>query len=311
MRIKQLSHSVFIGLFFSLSGGLADADVSLVLGYEGMARYASAVSSADSPNREVLADEHIYSVYFDRCSGEGNRRSMSRQFLNTPVEDVSALTEVIEQIQQSDAIERIREAADTSTELLPIDSLTICVFAVPPDSGMADFVANTFNGVFGFVESPGVLWMQLLPTEGWLDEIYPGFAHEYYHAAAHPDNPMGTNRITLLDMLINEGGADSFAAILYPDFVASWTRAISLEQEIELWPRVRQALNTSDFAVIQDYLYGDGESIPDQAGYTIGFQIVQGYLAANPNDPPIVWSRVDPQVVLDESGYSDRVAVDR
>ncbi|MEM7504133.1 MAG: DUF2268 domain-containing putative Zn-dependent protease [Pseudomonadota bacterium] len=311
MRIKQFFYSVVLGLCLPFSSAPADAEIALVLGYEGMARYASAVSSADSPDRGALADEHIYSAYFDRCSGEGNRRSMSRETLSTPAEDVSALSEVIKQIQQSDAIERIQDAANTANELLPIDELTICVFAVPPDSGMADFVVNTFNGVFGFVESPGVLWMQLLPTEGWLDEIYPGFAHEYYHAAAHPDNPMGTNEITLLDLLVNEGGADSFAAILYPDFVPSWTRAISLEQEIELWPRVQRALNTNDFAVIQDYLYGDGESIPDQAGYTIGFQIVQGYLAAHPDDPPIVWSRVDPKVVLDESGYTDRVALDQ
>ncbi len=311
MRVKQFALTLIAGLCLSTGGTLADTDITLVLGYEGMARYASAADSVDLSGRGALANEHIYSPYFDQCSGEGDRRSMSRQILSSPADDVSALRDVIREIERSDALDRIQEAATAAMELLPIDELTVCVFAVPPDSGMADFIAGTFNGVFGFVESPGVLWMQFLPTEGWLDEIYPGFAHEYFHAAAHPDNPMGTNEITLLDLLVNEGGADSFTAILYPEFVPSWTRAISLEQEITLWPSVRQELGSKDFGVIQDFLYGDGESIPDQAGYTIGFQIVQGYLKANPDDPPIVWSRVDPRVVLDESGYADRVSADR
>ena len=307
LRIPTQLSAVVVASIMTINAA-ADDTVKFVLGYDGLAAYANAVASASEPDRNALFRDLVHSTYFDDCSGDGGRRAMSRQYLSTPPEDVAALADVVQQIQQSDALDRIRRAASESIELLPIDSLTVCVFVVPPDSDMAGFVIDVFRGVFGFSETPGVLWLQLIPTDGWLDEIFPGFSHEYFHAAAHPDNPMGTADITLLDMLFNEGGADSFTALLYPDFVPSWTQAITLEQEIELWPFVRENMNSGDMGLIQNVLYGNGEDIPNQAGYTIGYQIVQGYLAAHPDDPPLVWSRVDPKTVLAESGYADRVA---
>ena len=284
------------------------AEIEFVHGYKGMAKYARAVLSNANADRDALNDEYVYAKYFDSCSGDTDRRAMSKSILSTSSGDAEALLNVIGEIEGSGFFENIEKAVVDSTSLLPIDKLTVCIFALPPDSGMADFVISEFNGVFGFSESPGVLWIQLLPTDGWLDEIFPAFSHEYFHAAAHPDNPMGTNQITLLDMLINEGGADSFTALLYPEFVPSWTSAISLQQEKELWPMLHGRLDSSDFGLIQDVLYGNGNDIPRQSGYTIGYQIVQGYLAAHPDDPPIVWSRVDPSEILAESGYDLRVA---
>lgn len=289
------------------SAQVSGAEITYVHGYKGMAEYARAVLSSTDADRDALNEQYVYSRYFHPCSGDASRRAMSRQILNMAAGDAVALLSVIEEIEKSSFLENIEKAAADSTNLLPIDELTVCIFALPPDSDMADFVVNEFNGVNGFSESPGVLWLQLLPTDGWLDEIFPAFSHEYYHAAAHPDNPMGTNRITLLDLLVNEGGADSFTAILYPDFVPSWTSAISLQQEIELWPMLRERLDSTDFSFIQDVLYGNGDNIPLQTGYTVGYQIVQGYLAAHPDDPPIVWSRVDPKEILAESGYEVRI----
>ncbi len=305
-------HFLFSWFLFLLAGAVAaqersETKITYVHGYKGMAEYARAIASSGRVDRETLYRKHVYDQYFSACSGDAPRRAMSRQFLSMPVEDAGALIDVIEELEQSKFLDKIAKAATDSTELLPIDKLTICIFVVPPDSDSARLIIDMFRGVYGFSEAPGVLWLHLLPTEGWLDEIFPGFSHEYFHAAAHPDNPMGTNEITLLDLLVNEGGADSFTNLLYPDFVPGWTKAISLQQEIELWPVVREKLDSTDSNLIQNILFGDGDHIPNQAGYTIGYQIVQGYLAANPDQPPIVWSRIDPKEVLAQSGYAKRV----
>ena len=50
-------------------------------------------------------------------------------------------------------------------------------------------------------------------------------------------------------------------------------------------------------------VFGNVDGIPFQAGYTIGFEIVQAYLAAHPDQPPQVWSRLDPTEILSGSGY--------
>ena len=50
-------------------------------------------------------------------------------------------------------------------------------------------------------------------------------------------------------------------------------------------------------------MFGDGDSVPFQAGYTIGFEIVQGYLEAHPDAEPAEWSRIDAREILEGSGY--------
>jgi len=69
----------------------------------------------------------------------------------------------------------------------------------------------------------------------------------------------------------------------------------------------RQGLDVFDKAMRSaravKFLFGNVDGIPFQAGYTIGFEIVQAYLAAHPEQPPQVWSRLDPTEILSGSGF--------
>jgi uncharacterized protein YjaZ len=51
-------------------------------------------------------------------------------------------------------------------------------------------------------------------------------------------------------------------------------------------------------------VFGNGSTVPRQAGYTIGFEIVQAWLKRNPDIPPDEWSRLSPQSILEGSGYN-------
>lgn len=283
----------------------AEPDIAVVLGYEGLARYASAAEYRDPEAYPGLFRRFVYERYRRQCANEG---SSSQRLLLTPLTDIEALNRALDDIDSVDVTSVVAEAVKDAHGLLPIDKLTVCVFVYPPEGRQAALVREQMGGVMGFSEASGVLWLQLLPTEGWQEAIAPALAHEYYHAVNHPDTERATRTPTLLDYLVNEGGADSFTAELYPDFVPAWTHAIDLDQQRAVWPEFERQLDSSDPAIVDLFLFGDGTSVPRQAGYTIGFEIVQAYLAIHPQQRPTEWSRLDAKTILDASGYRERMA---
>lgn len=277
-----------------------DSLITIVRGYEGMSHYADAATYAEPEAYTALFNRHVFQRYERECAGLGTPREISRGWLRRPINDIEALQEVLEQIKQSDVDERALEAAKYASRLLPGGPVTICIFAYPPDIGSAGFVADVMGGAMGFTDAKGSLWLQLLPTEGWLDEIYSAVTHEYYHAMTYPDNGAAP---TLLDVLISEGSADSFTAILYPDSVPEWTAALSPREQAAIWALMKADLQTTNPTTIDGWVFGDGETVPRQAGYTIGFAIMQSWLKRHPDIPPSEWSRLSPQAILDGSAF--------
>jgi hypothetical protein len=221
--------------------------IIIVRGYEGMSRYADAASYADPEAYAALFNRHVLQRYERQCAGLGPERETSRTWLRTPISDIDALKLSLQQISQSDADQRAHQAAERAARVLPGGPLTICIFAYPPDIPSASFVADVMGGAMGFADARGSLWLQLLPTDGWLDEIYPAVTHEYYHAVNYPDDGVA---LTLLDVLVSEGGADSFAVILYPDFVPQWANAMTAAEQVEIWSEMKPVLDTTNPATI-------------------------------------------------------------
>ena len=265
-----------------------------------MSRYADAASYAEPEAYAALFHRHVFQRYELKCAGIGTAREISRGWLRSPINDIEALQEVLGEIKQSDADGRVLEAAERAARKLPGDPVTICIFAYPPDIESAGYVIDVMGGAMGFADAKGGLWLQLLPTEGWLDEIYPAVTHEYYHAVTYPDD---TAALTLLDVLINEGAADSFTAILYPDFVPEWTTAIPQSEQAPVWRQMMTVLDSTDSATIDRFVFGDDDAIPRQSGYSIGFAIMQSWLKRNPDVPPSEWSAHSPKAILEGSGY--------
>ena len=290
-------------LLLTIASGHVSADdsrISIIRGDFGLSSFVAAAENADKAQYGPLFEEHVYRPFHQDCSGKGETSDWSAALLKEPPEDIDAFADVLSEVEQSDAYVRIERAVTSAIGLMPIDHVTVCVFTYPPDGQSANFIKDVMGGVMGFSEGPGIFWIQLLPIDGWLDEIGPAVAHEYFHAANHPD--VRSAEPTLLDFLVNEGSADYFASLLYPDFVPEWTRALTQDQQATVWPIMRRELDTTDIGTIQKYMFGDDE-IPFQAGYTIGFEIVTGYLSQRPNEPVSVWSRLEAKKILEGSGY--------
>jgi Predicted Zn-dependent protease (DUF2268) len=130
---------------------------------------------------------------------------------------------------------------------------------------------------------------------GWLPR---SVAHELHHSARILSGS-GYGR-TLLDQFVSEGMADVFAAQAFPGPPSPWNTALNRQQEHDLWIRAKPRLNRRRFH--RGWMLGSTE-IPRWTGYTIGFHIVQSYLAHHPNTAAADLIRVDGKFILTSSGY--------
>ena len=98
-----------------------------------------------------------------------------------------------------------------------------------------------------------------------------------------------SSQITLADMIVSEGLAETFAAAMFgEDKVGKWVRETTSEVLREtVKPLVRANLMTSDFQTLSSYLYGDeimalrgGQPIgmPYCGGYACGYALIGHYL---------------------------------
>lgn len=98
-----------------------------------------------------------------------------------------------------------------------------------------------------------------------------------------------SSQITLADMIVSEGLAETFAATMFgEDKVGKWVRETTPELLREtVKPLIRENLMTSDFQMLSSYLYGDeimalrgGQPIgmPYCGGYACGYALIGHYL---------------------------------
>ena len=113
-------------------------------------------------------------------------------------------------------------------------------------------------------------------------------AHEINHIVRFAFEPFMPD-LTLGKYLVAEGLAESFGLEVVGDtsLVGPYCTALSADEINRVKPRFREALEESDFNVVRGYIFGDWaaekfhypkQNIPDYAGYTLGFELVQAYL---------------------------------
>jgi uncharacterized protein YjaZ len=141
------------------------------------------------------------------------------------------------------------------------------------------------------------------PTTGLQVWLPFTLAHELDHAARVLRGP-GIDD-TLLDWFVAEGMADRFAASTFPLTPASsGDHALTLQETADLWRRARPKLGSfQTIARLRRWFFG-APGIPRYAGYTIGYEIVGGYLDRNPGATVASLVTVDADRILRGSGFN-------
>jgi uncharacterized protein YjaZ len=165
------------------------------------------------------------------------------------------------------------------------------------------------NGVLGSNVGAGKIWLEIYPNGAWLNWIPYTVAHEYHHRVWLDQHDGQLQTADLLDSMVLEGKADSFARLLYPDRHAPWTEALTPEQELNQWQAMQKYLNARSDATQQKFMFGGlvgNNDVPLWTGYTIGFHIVQSYLQKHPDVTVDEWTMLNAHDLLDQSGYNPK-----
>ena len=135
---------------------------------------------------------------------------------------------------------------------------------------------------------PGYIIGSIVPNARSLSLLPVALAHETNHNVRW-QFMQWSSRITLADMIVSEGLAETFAATMFGEKkVGKWVRETTqevLRQTVK--PLIRANLMTSDFQTLSSCLYGDeimalrgGQPIgmPYSGGYACGYALIGHYL---------------------------------
>ena len=167
---------------------------------------------------------------------------------------------------------------------LPKQEYVFTVVLSDPHSPMT-VMAGDYCGDGGI---PGYIIGSIVPNARSLSLLPVALAHETNHNVRW-QFMQWSSRITLADMIVSEGLAETFAATMFGEKkVGKWVRETTqevLRQTVK--PLIRANLMTSDFQTLSSCLYGDeimalrgGQPIgmPYCGGYACGYALIGHYL---------------------------------
>jgi len=176
------------------------------------------------------------------------------------------------------------------------------ILFIPANPAFRNHYKKYNIGVTAITLGSGKIIVSIDPTfENWKELLPYVLAHEYHHSVWTSRN-FETIKFSLLEFLIFEGRADSFASSVYPYKNIPWTSIINQETENRVWEIIKPDLDMRGPTICDNVMIGSDE-IPFASGYTIGFNIVQSFKENKPefSDNEII--DFSPQKILNMSGY--------
>lgn len=225
-------------------------------------------------------------------------------YIKTSINDLDALEEELDILDKEDALGIVKNALNKCENSLKSQDTNIWIFPCNPED---NFVKYRMSGVSGVTFCKGKILLFINPTaENWKTMLPYAVAHEYHHSTCI-ETKFKEDRITLLNYMLLEGMADSFANILYPDRNVPWVSSISGDDERKVWNKIRDNLDSTDENYRNNIIFGYGTEFPVWSGYTIGYNIVQAFLKNNPNMSIEEWTYMDGKDMLKNSGYEKKM----
>jgi len=220
---------------------------------------------------------------------------------STEVEQFEQNTiQLLENQEQINAL--IEEALIKSAELLPGGDKNVYIMPLRPED---NFVISKMEGVSGFTYSDQDILIQL-DTSFQKDMLQYVVAHEYHHAINILANGDMAAFLTVLDLSLSEGKADSFARIVYPDKSPPWTEPLSEESKVIVLDEIKKNAESTSSNIYRDFFNGNSaKGIPLWSNYKIGYEITQSYLTNNPETSISYWTRLSSKNLLQNSEYKD------
>jgi hypothetical protein len=136
----------------------------------------------------------------------------------------------------------------------------------------------------------------------WARSIPDLTAHECFEVARYARIGVGPAYVNLLANMVTDGMADSFASA-QTHVSQPWDNTLTPQEERTTWDFIQpHLLDQSEQDAVM--LGGGAFNFPAYTGYTIGFHIVQGYLARHPGVSFPALAGMSTDTVFAGSGYN-------
>lgn len=248
-----------------------------------------------------IIDLPIYRKYFSK--GE----YMMYDSVSFVIKDTTGLEGSINGIEakQDEMVSVITDALTKSRTLLKDDSITICI--APSNADIKETI-KFMDGVIAWTLGSKLICIVIDPNIVKLPVTLAScIAHEFNHAYWCKTYYNSSFQWTLLNNLISEGRADSYAHLLYPDAKCPWDSALTEQDKIALWKRIQPLLQKVDHSVYSEVMFGSTKdtagSFPISGGYTLGYSIVQSAIKNFPKLSPKELSALSADSILELSDY--------
>lgn len=257
----------------------------------------------DYKNRNIIYEQAIkdtiFNKYFSKCEYAG----LISDKLSTPIRDTTELGNYVYEIGYNRAKieELVTSALAESRKYLKDDSITI--YIIPADYD----IEKTINGMGGVLSSKAGSKEMLITIDpemtSWKEMLSYNIAREYNQAYWAKMNFKKEDQTNLLDYLLSEGRADSYAHLIYPKTIAPWTNVFNLDVELDMWNKIKSQLNNRDMAFQYNVMYGSKNEYVLWGGFTLGYHIVQSVLKNHPELTPAEWTNCPSDKMLQMSDY--------
>jgi len=231
---------------------------------------------------EELWNRYAIQPYWERISQWAPFDMSDRK--PKPIRDIDKLKQQIKLLKEMN-INEIKSEFMKALNALPDYYDDTRVVAIYPLDDENIIVKERQNGVVGACVSGNIV-INVNPFAQdhfmWIPYV---FAHEYHHClwgSYWYGVRQGGCTGSLIEAMLTDGQADSFAKSIYPTLRPSWIHQIPEELEKQLWVKhYSKVLNDTDFDYCR-YMFGDVDSgIPWCAGYYYGYKIIDCFRKHN------------------------------
>lgn len=269
-----------------------------------MLDYIKVAKRHESEDLNQAFNQHVVEPFRIEAFGKSAGYGLSDHWVFTAPRKIDQLEESIHQMinNQKQINDLITDALQKSADMLPGEEKTIYVFPTNPDQ---PFAVKEMGGVAGVTMNKNAIIIQIAPSYN-KDILSYTVAHEYHHAVYLEKNEYHSF-IPLIDSILVEGKADTFANMIYPNFNILWLDPFSPEVEEKVWSEMKDNLTMVDIKIKNEFHNGNlSKGIPTWSNYKMGYQIMADFLKNNPKIEIDKWTSLTWEEILELSRYEDR-----
>jgi len=212
-------------------------------------------------------------------------------------------------MEAADVGQQAMRALQQDASLLSGPATTVYLLPWPASTPFPELNAVTgYSGIGAFMlklwePAPSARTATTIAAQ-WARYIPAMVAHEELEVVRYDRIGFQTAYATLLAYMVTDGMADSFATA-QTHLHLSWDDVLTAQQEQWIWRQIQPKLASGSLAEQDVVMFGDEtQGLPPDTGYTIGFHIVQGYLARHPDTSFATLAGLDTQSIFAGSGYT-------